>query len=551
MKQNQNRKIAPQFIGWLLGWGIGLAILGSPVAAISQNPPARPFDILHYDLRLTISDQNDTLRGVAVISLRAQRRFTRIHLDFAGLHATLIEMNHTPLEYHETPKGLDILLNERTAPGELLQLKMSYVGKPRDGLIIRKNKYGRRTFFADNWPNRAHFWFPCFDHPSDKATVRFQITAPYKYSIVANGRLQSRRNNLDGMQTVVYDEAVPIPTYCMVFGAAEFEVYYPNAAATVPLSFWIFPQDIRDALHDFRRSNNMLKYYRQRFGRFPYEKLSLVQSSTRFGGMENASAIFFAERSIGTPRNIEGTAAHEIVHQWFGDFLTIRDWSQLWLSEGFATYFGMQYFEYADGADSFRVKLRRSRARYLSRKKWTEQPIITQIPENLYDLLNPNNYTKGGWVLHMLRRLVGEEVFWKGIRTYVANFGGGNVTTRDFRETMETVYGKSLEWFFRQWIYQGGIPELEITYFWDRATKNERVRVRQLQKGPAMKLPLELAFYGPAVVHKMIWLKEKEKQFVFYFSEPPEKLVVDPGVDLLAKYRVKQAVFPVEKPSMN
>lgn len=507
-------------------------------AAPAQNKSMEEVDILKYIISVGVSDRTDSIAGHTEIEFRA-RRFTRkLLLDFEGLTPTLVTQNDTPLTFRTDEKHLEIVLREALEEGQMARVSISYTGIPSDGLILRKNKYGRRTVFADNWPNRAHYWFPCKDHPSDKAAVRLRITVPERYSVVANGRLMRHKHNLDGTETFEYEENVEIPTYCMVFGAAEFDVLYPQGAAAAPISFWTYPEDMSDAQNDFARSDLMLTYFSRRFGPYPYEKLALVQSSTRFGGMENASAIFFSERSLGTPRNIEGTVAHEIAHQWFGDWVTPRDWPHLWLSEGFATYFGMQFFEFADGKETFRERLRRSRERYLESTEWHARPIVAPTPENLFDLLNPNNYTKGGWVLHMLRHLVGDTTFWKAIRRYVDTYRGGNAETRDLQAIFEAEYGRPLDWFFQQWVFHGGIPEIEVSMNWRETDGNLEVYLKQLQDGEPMRLPVDILFKGKDPQTKTFWLEKRQQRFEVYLSQKPEGIEVDPEVALLARFVV-------------
>ncbi|MDQ7062885.1 MAG: M1 family metallopeptidase [candidate division KSB1 bacterium] len=524
--------------GKRMGLLVAAWLLISAAIGQAQDERTQWFDVLHYDVFITVPDSGKLISGRTEIVLRAKKPFRRFRLDLAKMQPTLVERDGRPLEARQRDNQLEIVLRERAQPDEVVRVAVAYYGEPADGLIIRKNKYHRRTVFADNWPNRAHYWFPCVDHPSDKATVTFRITAPRRFQVVANGRFVRRIDHLNGWATTIYEEGVAIPTYCMVFGAAEFDIIANPESGRVPIHYWVFPQDAEDAIKEFDRSDEMLAYFENRFGPYAYEKLALVQSSTRFGGMENASAIFFSERSFGRPNSIEGTVAHEIAHQWFGDAVTPLDWQHLWLSEGFATYFGMQFFEYADGADRFHERLLESRERYLSRKKWHNRPIVTRVPEDLFQLLNPNNYTRGGWVLHMLRDMIGDRAFWKGIRQYVGTYRGRNVRTEDFRQVMETVSGRPLDWFFRQWVYQGGVPELRVTYDWKEKDKNLLVRIQQLQSKPIMKLPVELEIVDRKVVRKRVWLAEREKVYTFYVSERPTHIRIDPEVKLLAKFTV-------------
>ncbi|MFQ5633567.1 MAG: M1 family metallopeptidase, partial [bacterium] len=462
-----------------------------PLSAHARQSPDH--DILHYNIAIRVSDSTDAIAGRTELKVKTVQPASHIFLNLYGLDIDRVLMDNKGVVFNQKEHGVTIQYPNIIEAGETLRIAIDYNGVPEDGLSIKKNKYGRRAFFADNWPNRARYWFPGVDHPSDKASVEFHVTAPAKYSVVANGRLLRRTNNLNGTQTTSYSEPVAIPTYCMVFGAAEFDVVESGTFAGKQLSLWVFPQDIEDALNDFNRAGDMVEYFSRRFGSFPFAKLANVQSSTRFGGMENAGSIFYAEKSIGTERNIEGTVAHEIVHQWFGDHITETEWSHLWLSEGFATYFGTQYFEYTDGIDRFRNLMAQRRAGYLKQAALHTHAIVEDEPEDLFKLLNGNNYTKGGWVLHILRSQIGDEAFWRGIRLYADRFAGRNALTKDFQEAIEETSGESLGWFFEQWIFKPGIPELAIRYTWQEQSKKVKIELVQKQK-QTMRFPLKILF---------------------------------------------------------
>lgn len=354
------------------------------------------FDVLHYNLSLSVSDTSNVIHGRAQLTiLRRARQDTTLALDCKNLTVTALQVHAQAVKYVSQAEQLEIVL----PPGDdTLNVAIEYRGEPKDGLYIQQNKFNRRTIFADNWPDRARNWFPGVDHPNDKATVEFHITAPERYTVVANGQLEREQHNLNGTKTWNWRETAPIPTYCMVFGAAEFAVLHLGEVENVPVSYYVFPGDDGAALKNFGRTASILQFFSKTFGPYPYEKLALVQSSTRFGGMENSSAIFFAE-TVPTAPGAEGTNAHEIAHQWFGDAVTETDWHHLWLSEGFATYFAALFYEHADGEAAFREKMRANRNGYLefARKKLT--PILDTTVTRYFDLLNGNNYPKAAWGL--------------------------------------------------------------------------------------------------------------------------------------------------------
>lgn len=290
--------------------------------------------------------------------------------------------------------------------------------------------------------------------------------------------------------TSIWETGVPISPYNMVIGATEFVVETVGTAACgrapvaaradgcIDVSYWVFAPDVENAARKFARADEMVDFFSRTIGPFPFEKMANVQSATRFGGMENASAIFYSEQGVASDPD-DGVVSHEIAHQWFGDAVTEASWSHLWLSEGFATYFGALFFEQAEGVDDFQSRMEEDRQIYI-RSDVTAQPVVRE-EENLFDLVNRNNYEKGGWVLHMLRARLGDEVFFRGIREYYRRYLHQAVLTEDFQAAMEEASGQDLDRFFRQWLLEPGYPVLEISHEWDEAGRQIVLTVEQVQ----------------------------------------------------------------------
>jgi aminopeptidase N len=372
------------------------------------------------------------------------------------------------------------------------------------------------------------------DHPSDKATASLAVLAPKEWRVVSNGVAMAEGGPAspaaDGTprRTWRWRTDVALSTYNLVFGAARMEVVPLGTAACgrapasprpdgcVEVSAWLYPEDAAQARTSFRRAAEIVDFYTELVGPYPFEKLAHVQSSTRFGGMENASAIFYTGEALAAGENIEGTVAHETAHQWFGDSVTEADWPELWLSEGFATYFGHLFFEHAEGEADFRGRLEEDREQVLASKD-VLRPVIDREEQDLFALLNVNNYPKGGWVLHMLRGIVGDEAFFRGIRAYYGAHALATATTEDLRRAMEEASGKELGWFFRQWLEEPGYPVLEASATRDGATGTVLLTVRQLQPAdwPTFRLPMvvEVTGGGGDPVRQAIEITQRSQAF--------------------------------------
>lgn len=532
---------------WIVKWTVAAALLLPGLtpdagAASDGYPRLDDVDILHYRIRLEIGETGKAIRGEAtILALMLAGGRDVLPLDLGPLTVDRVMVDGKNTAFTHRDNRLSITLGGDRAAGDTLAVTVAYRGEPVDGLFIQANKFGDRSVFADNWPNRARHWFPGVDHPYDKATVEFIVTAPAAYDVVANGRMLETTAVSPERKRTHWKTDAPIPTYCMVVGAARFSIVRPGSWQGIPISYWLFPGDRDAGTTDFSRSTDMLAFYTSLIGPYPYAKLALVQSSTRFGGMENASAIFFSEHSItGTKRN-EAVVAHEIVHQWFGDSVTESDWHHLWLSEGFATYFGALFFEEADGDERFHEMLARSRSRYFDANRRAPAPIFNPGITDLFDLLNAYNYSKGGLVLHMLRGLLGDEAFFEGIRDFYARFRDQTALTRDFQAVMESRYGRPLDWFFDQWIYRAEHPVVEATWSWDDQRGEVSLRLNQTQLQEPFRLPVTLAFVvGDRQDRKQIELRERSQEFRFKLDGAPAEVLVDPDGWLLMETRVRR-----------
>ncbi len=504
---------------------------------VDDGYPRQPqYDALHYDLALTLSDTSNVIWGEAklTIRLRSSTLPETLRLDLKEMLVAQVRVEQRDAAFDQQRGALNIALPDRMKSGDTLDVTVAYHGEPQDGLIIANNKFGQRCIFADNWPDRARYWFPSLDHPSDKSTVSFSVTLPAHYTVVANGRLRNVRESMPGNKTWEWSEQVAIPTYCMVFGAADFTVIPIDTSAALPISYYVYPEEASHARENFGRVQDMVQFFTARFGAYPFEKLALVQSSTRYGGMENASAIFFAENSIGNGRNIEGTTAHEIAHQWFGNSATAADWHHLWLSEGFATYGEALFVEHADGIEKFRENMKAKRENYFNFASQARGPILDSTITNYMALLSPNNYAKAAWVLHMLRNVVGDEAFWRGVRGYYARYERNNALTQDFRIVMEEASGMPLQWFFQQWLAQSDYPRVRAQWRWLAETQRIELVLRQIQKPSFYRVPIAItAQFGAHAESHQIWMEKREQSFFLHAIREPEHIVLDPEAQLL------------------
>lgn len=514
-------------------------------------------DVQNYAFSITLSDSTNEIKGETTI------RFTRaddrqsVWFDLIGGKS---DSTQTGMKVREvrladgkaapfSQRNDRVFINLPAAqPGQVTEVTIRYDGTPARGLIISRNKFGERTFFGDNWPNNARNYLPVVDHPSDKATCSFAVNAPATYRVIANGKFMGETNVPNGRKLTRWQENTPIPTKVMVIGAARFAVDEVGSVSGIPVQSWLYPKDSQKGFIDYRPAKEILQYFIDKVGPYSYEKLANVESTTIFGGMENASCIFYNEKIIVGHKDsdVEALLAHEIAHQWFGNSATEADWSQLWLSEGFATYFSALYLEHAYGKDTLNAVLNQNKGqifRYTALKP--KGTIIDSTASNLMDLLNPNSYQKGGWVLHMLRHELGDDVFWKGIRAYYAKFRNANAQTSDLQAIMENVSGKKLGTFFNQWLHQPGYPEIVWGSSYDATKKALIIDVRQAQRsGTIFTIPLTFSIRdrsdGPTRGRELsrtsrFILNEQSQTFTVPLATKPAQVVIDPDNTVLMR----------------
>ena len=511
-----------------------LLFSGSGLFAQPYNPT---IDVQHYNFLLDLNDSNNIIRGVATINLQFTQTTTEFDLDLTkksddgkGMTVTAVSENGTKLSFTQNTQQL--VIHAAGAPGQRHTYLIDYNGIPADGLIISTNKFGRRGFFGDNWPNRAHNWLPCVDHPSDKATLEFRIIAPDHYTVVANGALQEETALSSHRKMTHWKESQPLAPKIMVIGVADFAVDHPGDAMGVPVWNYVYEQNKQAGFQSYAVALQILPFYITHIGPYPFEKEGNVQSKTRFGGLENASAIFYYENSVGSP-GVESLMAHEIAHQWFGDAATETQWKHLWLSEGFATYMTLCYLENKYGVDTLKASLQQDRKKVIRFEKTRLTPVVdASINEDYMQLLNPNSYEKGGWVLHMLRRRIGDELFWKGISTYYSTYRNSNASTGDFVKVMELTSSQKLDTFFHQWLEQPGHPHVTIAWKYD---PDKKTAIIDFTRTGDFQFPLEYAIDG-ALHH--VDINDDHTHVELPLPEKPNTLTPDPNVNLLADFDV-------------
>ncbi|MBU3076833.1 M1 family metallopeptidase [Sphingomonas quercus] len=541
---------------------LGTIAMAPAMADRYERQPGVAVD--HYVFNVEFADNSRAIKGETVTTVRfTAGGITRISFDLQSPKAdgtgmtvaAVSEEGGGALRFEQTNDRLAIRLARPSTPGDVRVFHIRYAGQPTDGLRFGTSRSGQRGAFTWNWPTLMRDWAPIVDHISSKATSEFIVTAPEPYSVVANGLRVSEVSLGDGRKVTHWRQGVPISPWLNALGVARMQVYHGGAAQGVPLQIWAPAGTRVNVANGFLVARRAINLFGELVGPYPFEKLGQVVAPFGGGGMEHASVIFYGDggaRDGGPPlpprparaqradlpaMSHDGLLSHEIAHQWFGDSVTEATWGDVWLSEGFATYFSDLYTEHFDGRDAFVASLRSERDGALSAERRERIPVIGADDEAAGPHLTQVQYRKGGWVLHMLRQQMTSPAFFKAIRLYYDRHKGGHATTEDLRATMEEVSGQQLGWFFDQWLTRVDSPRLAVTWRYDARARAVRVTATQTQPGDPYRLPIELGLadaVGGALRTSTVTMDRKAQEFTIAAPTRPAELVLDPETRLLA-----------------
>jgi aminopeptidase N len=483
-----------------------IALLAASLALVAGGAHAAPYQrqpglvVEHYVFDLELGDQSHETKGETTATVRFKDAgVRRVWFDLSSRTAkgegmtvaSVVEAgSNAPLRFTHEANRVTIQLGRASKAGEVRAFRIRYSGQPENGLRFGTSRYGQRVMFSWNWPTHMRDWAPTVDHPSSKVTSEFVVTAPEAYTVVANGLLQSEIALPDGRKTTHWKQNVPIASWLNAIGVGRFQTWTGGTARGVPLQIWAPIGAKVDVENGFTVARRAIDFFGDVVGPYPYEKLGQVVAPFDGSSTEHASVIFYGDagtwdghpplksRSTAPALSPVSLLAHEIAHQWFGNSLTEASWGDVWLSEGFATYFADLYVEHFEGRAALVASLKNERTRALAAERKERDPVITWADEDGPDLTQVQ-YAKGGWTLHMLRQQVGDEAFFKAIKLYYGRHVGGSVTTPELRKAMEEASGQDLKWFFDQWLTRVDSPKLDVKWTYDAAAEALKVSVTQ------------------------------------------------------------------------
>jgi aminopeptidase N len=523
------------------------------------------YDVQHYRIKVSFDWKEKSVTGETTITLKPfPNDLSEVEFDAGQMDIQAVKLAQgTPLKFrYVNNQKLIITLDKKYSANNKLAITINYVAKPVNSQALAfisptdTDKTRPYQIWSQGEAQTNHYWFPCYDAPNDKATSEVIATVEDKFQVISNGKLVSvQANPLKKTKTFHWLMNQPFSSYLISIIVGEYAEVKDRFKNT-PVSSFVYKNQVQEARASLGKLPQMVAYFSKKIGYdYPYPKYAQIMVRDFPGAMENITATTMSDTAVHDKRahldlSSDDLIAHELSHSWFGNLLTCRDWSELWLNESFATFMEGVWIEYDKGKDDYLYKMYGNQQGYF--QAWNgglRRPIVTNLYSDPDALFDAYAYPRGGAVVNMLRFVLGEEMFWKAIRHYVKKHQWQNVETQQLVVAIEDVTGQNLQWFFDQWLYKMGHPVFEITSMYDEKAKTIKLNVKQTQKpdeqrkwfaSPAFfTMPVDVAITTASgeKVHR-VFINKSEQTLSFAVDGKPLIINFDKG-----NYLIKEMKF--------
>jgi aminopeptidase N len=545
---------APRCAVFLL---LGALLLSAAGRADEPYARSRDYDLQNVKAHLWFDTDQRKVRGEVTHTLAMLRDdVTQIQFDSVDLKIAAVTLDGKDAKFSTTAAALIVPLPSPSRRGEHHEVFIRYDGQPKKGLyfVLPDKNYPNRPkeVWTQGEAEDTRYYIPIYDYPNDRTTSEMILTVPAAWLTVSNGNLVSVKEESDGTKTWDWKQSEPLSTYLITAVAGEF-VEKKDTWRGIPVRY-VVPRGQEDAIDStFSRTRQMLDLFSDKLG-VPYPWAQYAQTSVNDfveGGMENTSATTLTTRGLVAPglapelrRGSDDLDSHELAHQWFGDLVTCRDWANIWLNEGFATYFEHYWAEQRYGADEAAYEFWRDQSGWFRQKRLYPVPIVTRNFEDSIEYAG-NVYDKGGWVLKMLRTKLGDEDFFRGLHYYLETYRGQNVVTADLEKAIDHSTATNVDHFFHQWIWRAGAPRYEVSYTYDDSAHQIKLNVKQTQKVEGMvdlfDMPVEIEIATASGRNtSTIQVSKAEETFTLPADSAPQMVLFDKGDDILKTLEFKK-----------
>lgn len=497
------------------------------------------FDILSYDIHIKFNIPDRSIRASTTLTVALLDSLDTLFIDFSHLlEIDSLFVDNNPVEIISTNDSIRIPLGGIYGQGDTITVRVDYHGSPRFGYLVRQNPYAQNVYFSFSEPNDAYGWFPCHNVPYDKAIFCLTADVPLGYLVAGNGVITLDSVDVSGGRRIVrWEENYPMAPYLFSVAIYPYVLLIDTTEGGIPVHFYMYPEDTSKFVSDWAETPRMIEVFSLLFGPYPFEKYGMAEAPIMggWGAMEHQTCTTYGDRLVDGSGRFKDVVAHELSHMWWGDMVTCGTWKDLWLNEGFATYSEALYIEQTQSFSAFRDYVAQLKMAYFS-----QEPREGRFP--IYDpeyLWGVTVYNKAACVLDMLRYELGDSIFFEALREYGNEFKYSYAVTEDFRNVCERVSGRSLEWFFQQWIYSPGYPELD--YWWSVASMDSawifHIDFHQTQTdAPIFRFPLEIQLTCADSVRLLrVMISNAWESFDFIFRARPLLVDIDPNSYVILK----------------
>ncbi|MBW4665058.1 MAG: M1 family metallopeptidase [Chroococcus sp. CMT-3BRIN-NPC107] len=524
--------------------------------------PDRPGQVEHIFLDLNLDIPNQSYTGTCAIALKPiTTGINHLSLDAVNLNIQSVEIDGTSQNFEYDGSKLDIRLEPATEAGKVIKIAIAYfVEKPQRGLyfITQCEHYPQKPtqVWTQGEDEDSRFWFPCFDYPGQLVTSEIRVRVPKSMRAISNGRLIETQEDGDAKIYHWLQEEVH-PTYLMTLAVGDF-AEIEDKWHDIPVTYYVEKGREEDARRSMGKTPRMIEFFSEKYGySYPFPKYAQVcVDDFIFGGMENTSTTLLTdrclldERAALDNRNTESLVAHELAHQWFGDLVVIKHWSHAWIKEGMASYSEVMWTQEEYGSqEAAYYRLLEARNYLAEDSSRYRRPIVTHIYREAIELYDRHLYEKGACVYHMIRALLGDDLFWQAIHTFVRDNAHKTVETIDLLRAIEKASGRNLLFLFDQYVYRGGHPDFKVAYSWDADSKLAKVTVTQTQVKEGsntdlfdLKILIAFGYSKDEFKTFPVRIFEREQSFYFPLAEKPQFVSFDAGNNYLKTVTLEYAL---------
>ncbi len=510
----------------------------------------REIDVQHIKIDVSVDIASGSVYGNVIHTISPlSSSLNSFSLDADDMIIRRVRIDNNDIGFKHSGGKIFINLMRSIGWEDTINVKIDYSAKPLLGTFFIKpdDIYPDKPWQAWTQGEETdnHHWVPLYDYPNDRSTFETILTVDQKFKAVSNGELVSIKTNKDGTHTWHWRENHPMVSYLISYVVGEYEKV-EDSYNNIPVNYWVYKENKSETKRSFGLTTDMMKYFNRVTGvDYPYEKYDqIIVDDFMFGGMENITLTHNTDRTMhdefaAPDVSSVGLVGHELAHQWYGDLITTRNWANIWLNEGFATFFSRKYREHKFGYNEGEyIRLGEIRSYFGSNKKWRRPTVHDQyfVPMDLFD---GHVYAKGSLILSMMKDVLGDDPFWKAIQYYTEFYKYKCVETQDLKRSIEEITGQNLDWFFKQWVYEPGYPEYDVKWIYNQRNRSVQLRVKQNQHGNLFKMPVKVRIDD--IVHT-IWIEDKELLHEIPAQVRPELVIFNAGMSIPCELKFNKSI---------